>query len=151
MYPVQQTLVVPDCDYVQTRAGDLVQQALSGALTGTLDADLYTGSCHSEFTPDQQGDGIGAVEAWADSIHAALGPITVDVVDQYELGATGSTPVRVATHARLNCTSPRGTLELSLIAHHHLVDGKIDAQWLTYDELNLAHHGIALSSGTGDA
>jgi hypothetical protein len=66
------------------------------------------------------------------------------VDDQYSLPPGEGKPLRVATQWRIAGTGPDGPVEFSLISHHHLADGYVTAQWLTYDELALAHRGILL-------
>lgn len=143
-YPSSANITVPSFEFTPTAAGDVVYRAFSSGLHGRLSTGLFSSDCVSHFAPDRHGDDLVAIEAWAAQLLEVLGPIAVRVDDQYVLPAEHNLPERVATQWTLSGTGPRGAVELSLISHHHLVDGRVSAQWLAYDELALAHHGITL-------
>ncbi|MEC5180584.1 ester cyclase [Arthrobacter sp. CG_A4] len=142
-YPGARRVTRPSFEFTRTAEGDLVRQAFTSVLEGRLESGLYAADCVTAFAPDVQRDGAGAVLEWALGLRAALGPLSVEVDDQYSLPASGKLPLRVATQWRIAGTGPRGPVEFSLISHHHLVGGRVTAQWLAYDELALAHQGVA--------
>ncbi|MET3165299.1 UNVERIFIED_ORG: putative ester cyclase [Arthrobacter sp. UYEF10] len=144
-YPQTPRVARPAFDFTRTAEGDLVRQAFTGALEGRIDAGLYAADCATAFAPDIQRDGAHAMTEWADGLRTALGPLAVDIDDQYALAASETLPLRVATQWRIAGTGPQGPVEFSLLSHHHLVDGFVTAQWLAYDELALAHQGIVLT------
>ncbi|MET3206441.1 MULTISPECIES: ester cyclase [unclassified Arthrobacter] len=143
-YPASPRVARPSFEFTRSTEGDLVQQAFTSALEGRLESGLYAADCLTDFAPDLQQIGAAAVVEWADGLRAALGPLVVEVDDQYSLPASDTLPLRVATQWRIAGTGARGPVEFSLISHHHLVEGRVTAQWLAYDELALAHQGIAL-------
>ncbi|MBE4718669.1 ester cyclase [Pseudarthrobacter sp. AB1] len=143
-YPSATRVARPSFDFTRTAEGDLVRKAFTNALEGRFESGLYAADCATAFAPDVQRDGAGAVVEWATGLRAVLGLLTVTVDDQYSLPASDKLPVRVATQWRIAGTGPKGPVEFSLISHHHLVEGRVTAQWLAYDELALAHQGIAL-------
>ncbi|MEO8220546.1 MAG: ester cyclase [Specibacter sp.] len=143
--PTVSQVVRPSFEFTSSLEGDIVQRAFTSALDGRIDAELYAPGCRSSFAPDVQLDGATAVANWANVLRASLGPLTAHIDDQYSQPATDTLPLRVATQWRLEGNGPDGPVEFSLISHHHLDDGQITAQWLTYDELSLAHRGIILS------
>ncbi len=128
-----------------TAAGETVAAILRQLLNGGS-ATGFTADCHTTFAGDRIGTGPGAVENWAGGLRDALGVVTLHIDDQYEV--THERKTRLATQARLQGTGPNGPLEILLIAHHHVVNGSVVAQWLTYDELALAHRGVLLSPPT---
>ncbi|WGM20483.1 ester cyclase [Paenarthrobacter sp. OM7] len=142
-YPATPRVARPSFEFTRTAEGDLVQRAFAAALEGRAEMGLFASECATAFAPDIQVDGVAALLDWADGLRAALGPLAIEVDDQYSMPASEAMPVRVATQWRITGTGPRGPVEFSLLSHHHLGEGRITAQWLAYDELALAHHGIA--------
>ncbi|MDQ6741111.1 MAG: hypothetical protein M3021_12330, partial [Actinomycetota bacterium] len=102
----------------------------------------YATATHTTITHDNQNDVAKSINKRANGLRANTGPLTTHIDDQYSLPASGAQPLRVATQWRLEGHGPHGPVEFTLISHHHLHDGRITAQWLAYDELALAHHGI---------
>ncbi|WP_028278436.1 ester cyclase [Arthrobacter sp. H5] len=143
-YPKVPLVAVPTFGFTPTSAGEVVQRAFTSALDGRITPGLYAPDCRNHFAPDRNEVGVAAVEAWAAGLRAALDQFTVHVDDQYALPSHRGMPDRVATQWRIIGTGPKGPVQLSLISHHHLNDGRVTAQWLAYDELALAHHGIIL-------
>jgi len=143
-YPADHRVAIPTFAFRPTAAGDLVQRAFTSALAGQSATKLYAEGCRSAFAPDLHVTGMAGIEAWAAGLRAALGQVAVHVDDQYALPDARAEMQRVATQWRLLGDGPQGPVELSLISHHHMVDDEVTAQWLTYDELALAHHGIIL-------
>lgn len=144
-YPRKATVARPRFSFKATAEGDLVTTAFSRVLAEGNDTALFSENCRSSFAPDRERTGTAAIAGWALGLQAALGPLSVDVDDQYSLPAGEGKPLRVATQWRIAGTGPTGPVEFSLISHHHLADGHVTAQWLAYDELALAHQGILLS------
>lgn len=144
IYPPVPTVARPRFSYKATPEGELVINALVKTLQDGQESELFAADCRSSFAPDLEGSGTQPIVRWAEGLRAALGPIGIDVDDQYSLPAGHGQPQRVATQWRLSGVGPDGPVEFLLVSHHHLANRHITAQWLAFDELALAHHGMIL-------
>lgn len=77
----------PSFDFVPTPEGEVVRNAFTSALEGSIDVELYSPECRNHFAPDVQVDGVSAIVDWAGGLQASLGPLTAHVDDQYSMPA----------------------------------------------------------------
>lgn len=145
-YPRPVPYSPPAIEVVASAAGDLVTEAMTGLLN-EADPSLFDGNCFSLLRGDDRpAQDRTALEAWSADLNRACGPLTLLVEDQYAMPVLPGQPARVATQWRLS-TQADPQFSWTMISHHHLAGRTITAQWLTYDELALAHHGVRLSAG----
>lgn len=118
-------------------AGELVGQALEHTLAGGDPARFLSDDCSTATSGIEIGSGPDIVRDWAAALSQRGAP-TLVFHDQYAQDAADGS-VRVATRGELRLAGGGG--DINLVCHHHVLDGRITAQWLLADRL------AALASG----